>query len=142
MSYRAPLHGLGQTTTTAGKTTTGSGAPDQGWQTAGQVAQVGVPLLTSIIGAATGQSTTTQQQLQQQQLLQQQMLMQGQTQSSTSWYWPVMLTVGVLVIGGVAYMVMKKPKTVAGAKPAKATANRRSRRNGRRRRRGSRRRSN
>ena len=53
------------------------------------------------------------------------------TDTTTSWYWPVMAAVGVVTVGGIVYMVTRKPKAAASKPAAKSTANRsRSRKNG------------
>lgn len=124
MSYRAPLHGLGQTKPTG--TSTDHTATD--WATALTTAgALAVPIVTAATGQQQATTTTPAATLQAQAI----------PAPSTDWYWPVMGIVGVLTVGGIIYMVTKKPKTgAAKAAPAKAATpnRRRSRKNGWRRR--------
>lgn len=121
MSYRAPLHGLGQA-----KTTTQPDQTASDWATALTTAgALAVPIVTAATGQQQATTTTPAATLQ----------AQAAPAPSTDWYWPVMGIVGVLTVGGIVYMVTKKPKAKTAPAAKAATPNRRrSRKNGWRRR--------
>lgn len=109
---RAARAGLGQAKT--GATTPDHTATD--WATALTTAGA---LAVPIVGAATGQQQATAPAATT-------LTAQAAPEPSTDWYWPVIGGVGVIMVGGIIYMVTKKPKTAA-----KVAANRRrSKKNG------------
>lgn len=95
--YRANgLFGLGQTKTTT--TTADHTASD--WSTA---LTTGGSLISSIVGAATGQQTTTTPATTTP-AIDPATATAPPVSASPDWYWPVMIGVGVAVLGGIAYM--------------------------------------
>lgn len=105
------LFGLGSLLGLGQAKSSGGGGTDQGLQVAGQALQVGVPLITSIIGAATGQPTATPSATTATPAIDPSTAMAPPVSASPSWYWPVMIGVGVAVLGGIGYMSynVKKP---------------------------------
>ena len=98
--YRGRLSGLGQTTTTKpGSPTVDNTAQD--WSTA---LTTGGTILSSIIGAATGNQAAATAAATATPAVDPATATAPAVSASPSWYWPVVIGFGVAVLGGIGYM--------------------------------------
>lgn len=111
-NYQSLFSGLGQTKTassTTGGKTGGSTQPDRTAQDWATGIQAGGSVISSIIGAATGQqpaATTTP-------AADPAATYTPPTPVTPDWYWPVVIGVGVTVLGGIAYLGVSAKRPVS-----------------------------
>jgi hypothetical protein len=125
--WRIPafVQGLGQTkggtTGTSGKTGT-STQPDRTAQDWGEALRTGGSIVGSLIGGATGQqpaaTPATETPVEP---------YAPPVPASPNWYWPVVIGVGIAVLGGIGYLSYSAKRPVkANAKRKKRSASRRA----------------